>query len=226
MQTALFLDFDGVVLKNHPAHKHIAQRCSSFVNKYVPFYNPLKAVDLNKCLYTTYGHTLVGLRNININVSAQEFNTAVYDYFPYTKYFKDIKTTHAQDITNTKKLLLQCQEMNTPVYIFSNSPDEWCTTIIEFMGLSLPPSVSLICADHLKPETECYSKIEDAFNNHNFVFVDDSFINFKNIMHNTRWTKVYMSPEYQMKALRLRNDLFIVSDIKQTSDILHYIKEP
>jgi FMN phosphatase YigB (HAD superfamily) len=225
MQTALFLDFDGVVLRNHPAHKHIAQRCTSFVNKHVPFYNPLKAVDLNKCLYTTYGHTLKGLQKINSNVSAQEFNASVYGYFPYTKYFSDIKSTHAQDIKDIQKLLFQCQEINTPVYIFSNSPDEWCNTIMEFMGLSLPPSTRMLCADHLKPEIECYSKIENAFNNYKLVFVDDSFINFKNIMDSSRWIKVYMSSEFQMKALRLREDLFIISDIKQTSDILH-IKGP
>lgn len=225
MHAALFLDFDGVILRNHPAHKNIANNCINYVNRYVPFYNPLKAQELNKYLYTTYGHTLIGLQAINTPASVREFNTLVYDSFPYTKYFKDIKQTHAKDIHTIQKLLAECESNHIPVHVFSNSPDEWCHTIMHMMGLPLLQSTSTICGERLKPDLLCYGNIEKAYPGYNkYIFVDDTFINFKNIMDNPKWVKVCMTNEYQTNTISLREDFFMICDIKGASDVISHIR--
>jgi FMN phosphatase YigB (HAD superfamily) len=163
MRAALFLDFDGVILRNHPAHKSIANTCTSYVKKYVPFYNPLKAQELNRNLYTSYGHTLTGLKALKTSANIKEFNTLVYDTFPYTSFFNDIKHTHSKDIASVQKVLTFCDKHNIPVNIFSNSPDIWCYTILQLMGLPQLKTTSTICEDLLKPDVACFKNIEKQF---------------------------------------------------------------
>lgn len=225
-QKALLLDFDGVILRKHPAHNAIALRCQKYANKHLKFRNPIKLREINASLYKTYGHTVLGLRALGYDVCIREFNDQVYQSFPYDYAFRDLQETNHHEIKAVKDILNQAKKRGIKTYLFSNAPDIWCFSILNYMGLNIDRwfdgSLSSITEKHLKPETECFTLARSKLSSvEQFIFIDDSFINFKNVLEDPQWKLLLLSPEIQIDPIMVTPSLCISNEL---SDILPVLK--
>jgi FMN phosphatase YigB (HAD superfamily) len=222
MIKTLALDFDGVVFRNHRANTLVATKCQNYLahNLGRSVRNPLKIREINQHLYRSYGHTVLGMRKIGIDVDLHEFNRYVYDSIPYNTLFHDLQETHSRDISSFTQLLDHCKSNNIRVQIFSNAPDTWCFTIMHHMGIDMDKyidgSFGIITSEHLKPTTECFYRVRSCIGNDSEVtFVDDTFLNFKHTLDLENWRNVLMSPEIQIDVLDITPKLTMIHEIKQ-----------
>lgn len=209
------LDFDGVILRNHPAHNIISKRCVIYTQKCLGIKNHEVATSLNTKLYQVTGHTLIGLRKLGITTCKEQFNHFVYKNFEYDAVFHDLRNTHKHDIQQLVNFKLTCDEFGIPLYIFSNAPNEWCYNIMEIMSPDLT-CIPILNINSFKPLRRCYTEVEAKLESDHILFVDDSMVNFKNIMENTKWTKIHMG-EY---SAQIKPDLFMTNSLGELTSIL------
>lgn len=168
------LDFDGVLYKNPKAMSYVANRSSAYVHKKMKLVGaaPTHSSDtINKGLYTTYGHTVIGLRKLGYDASTEEYNEFVYDDMPYAAF---------QDPW------LESREWPNHTYVFSNAPSHYCNRITN----RKLPNIRDIIGDHitLKPQKKIYDTITRHFDDRTIIhFVDDSMVNFKHTLMNPKW---------------------------------------
>jgi FMN phosphatase YigB (HAD superfamily) len=215
MSRALLLDFDGVVLRKHHAHDVVSMRCRKYVQKFVPIRNPVKANELNRHLYRTHGHTVLGLRKIGYDVEVNEFNNQVYSSIPYTQLFNKIQSTHVEDIKSVLKVLNYCKSNDIDVHLFSNAPDVWCLQILHAMGIDVEAyfegSLSVITGTYLKPEKECYDAVKVILNKYDQIcFVDDTLVNFQHVYHDQKWTNLLMSHDVQVEPIPITEKMAMI----------------
>jgi FMN phosphatase YigB (HAD superfamily) len=177
---AILLDMDGVIFRNHSAHKQISLRCESFVKKITKVKNP---IEINRYLYQTTGHTYLGLKKLGYNVTLEEFNKYVYSDL---SILDSVNNNIA--LTNLKK---RCMELQIPIYIFSNAPSIWCQTILHQMDCNIP----ILDFPYLKPTNQTYGYIQNQIPYKQLFFVDDSFINLLPVNENNRWIKFLFCPQ-------------------------------
>ena len=85
----LLLDFDGVIFDNPAANNIIIDKVNKFVASKLEHIPQNNIKEINKNLYATYGHTLLGLdAHYNIKVSIKEFNDYIYDDDTFIKIAK------------------------------------------------------------------------------------------------------------------------------------------
>lgn len=193
----LLLDFDGVLLRNHPIYDTISHRCQTFAQRYAPIRNPIKMGQINREMYECYGHTVLGLRALGYKVSLNEFNHHVYNNIDF-KSLNDVRYTHKGDIRQVKNMLQRVKheelygdnkDNKVTIRLMSNAPDTWCETVLDMMGLDQIEKVQTLC--YLKPEQNCYEFVERQYpEERNFILVDDKMINFKGVMQRPTWNKI------------------------------------
>lgn len=201
----LLLDFDGVVLKKHPAFKVVSYRCERFVQKYYPRLNRNEIQEVNRKLYTDYGHTLIGLQKTlgtvvnndhreSRNIDIADFNKQVYCDLNYLTLFDNIQNTNKNDVENYKKTIKYCKENNINVKIFSNAPSSWCINIQYMMGVSSPIEdlYDKVTSCHIKPSAESYKLVDDCLQDQKYVFIDDKEINLLPIRNDKKWIPICM----------------------------------
>lgn len=184
-KTRVLLDFDGVVLKNHPVHRKVVQLCVEFVEKRTK--RVRKSIDasaLNRHLYTKYGHTALGLNEMGFETSKDEFNRFVYGRIDVFEHLRDVRYTHAKDVRDLERLrswiYAQEEDQRIDISFFSNAPDSWTTRISKLMVGEELPSVADRMGDRFKPQKECYAAVEDRDDSQTIVFLDDSWTNVAN----------------------------------------------
>jgi FMN phosphatase YigB (HAD superfamily) len=201
---AVLLDFDGVVLKKSPGHRIIAKRCESFVNKFVRLNDRESVENLNKHLYRTSGHTLLGLRKLGYDISIEEFNNHVYT--------PEICNKVVPSAADKAELQEFCDEYVKRVrgvgggvgfgecglYISSNAPDLWCKTILEKMDVDvdlfqMAGSSDVEC---LKPQPEYYAGVHEKIKADHYAFVDDSRINLMPLVDSSPMWSPYLYNMY------------------------------
>ena len=215
----LLLDFDGVLLRNHPIYHTVSARCQSFAQRYVPVRNPIKTAQINKEMYECYGHTVLGLRAIGYKVSVNEFNHHVYNNIDF-KSLGTVRETHKKDIRQVKEMLQRVKNDgdNVMIRLMSNAPDNWCETVLDMMGLDQIEKVQTPC--YLKPEQSCYEYVERQYpDERSFILVDDKMINFKGVMQRPTWNKVLFTgcdasdyTHYEVSNLSILNNLEHLAD--------------
>lgn len=214
MRTAHLFDFDGVLLRKHKAHNVIGNQCSRFVGKVLNIRDPVQATEVNKHLYTTYGHSYLGLRGLGYDVDLDEFNAYVYGRFDYYSHFKEVRHTHKEDVDEFLKIY-QNELVQPHACLFSNAPDKWCYTIMEMMGLPVEiKSMSDVTMNTLKPMEACYQSVETYLNQRgydHFVFYDDTMVNLKKVAHKPYWTKVLISQNVSENPTYLAHDFTVAS---------------
>ncbi len=225
MKKALLLDFDGVVFRNNPLDVVISHRCQMYSNKFVSIRNPIKLREFNTEIYNTYGHTLVGLQKLgHVKANINEFNSYVYDGL-IGGDLRSLKDTHYTDIKSFKRLLSMAQDNDIKVFMFSNAPDKWCNMVCHYMGISeneQPTSLHglLLESSVLKPSVLGYMMVERELVDFEDLFLlDDKMLNLKNIMYNSRWTKLLMSPSSQDTPIQVKNDCFMVNSLDMAIDL-------
>lgn len=213
----LLLDVDGVIL-NHPrVLEHVGRKVINLVQRTVPGnISMLDANQINRRLYSSYGHTLIGLKTIykNVSPSINEFNTKIYDKntINYLHSMKNdpeiIRKSH-----EVKAVIDKANKHNIPVYLFSNAPYEWCRSIVDISDLSDRfNDESILCSSHpifqdkyLKPEYKLYQSVQDFLNHQyhdkdiNYIFVDDSWSNIMPVIGNMQWTPIHLDNKKEYK---------------------------
>ena len=194
---AVLLDFDGVVLKKSPGHRIITQRCESFVNKFVRCNDRESVENLNKHLYRTSGHTLLGLRKLGYDISIEEFNHHVYTSDICNKVVpSEADKAELQEFCDEYVKRLHGNEEGVggetqcSLYISSNAPDIWCKTILEKMDVDVDLFQMVGSSDvqYLKPQPEYYAGVHEKIKADHYAFVDDSRINLMPLVDSQQWS--------------------------------------
>ena len=215
-QKILLLDIDGVILKDKLLLHNVRENVVDYVKKRVPIKNLdiMQARHLNKLLYSSYGHTLRGMR-IAFPNNAQEYTNEDFSKHVYTRKLLSNLLHHIDKSDEFKKLqeevqpiLNHCFERNIPVHVLSNSPIDWSLPIFGSFDIShmVISADTIFHSDHpyfnnilLKPDIDfykiVYNRLQRKYNlNNNLdiecVFVDDSQINLLPILSIAGWTPI------------------------------------
>ena len=206
---ALLLDVDGVIL-NQPRVLHkLGHKAVQFVQQHIPGKrNILQAAEINTLLYSNFGHTHRGLREV---YGKKAPDVATFNQFVYDKDLLSYLMIHDNDeILKTrgeqiKHLVEHAISLNIPCYLFSNAPDVWCNTILDMLSIStLIPSHQRLTSSHpvfqdnlLKPDASLYKNVatfveQTHRENLQLVFVDDSLTNLIPILNSPGWKPVLL----------------------------------
>jgi hypothetical protein len=194
VQQSLLLDVDGVVFRHREISGRIGKRTCDLVQRVVQC-SPSEAKTINKQLYSHYGHTYIGLKNIyKTKMTLREYNEEIYDP-RFLESLMNIKPTSVtqQAKQQTEQLLMKAMSKNMKCYFYSNAPYIW----LEFVMNYLKPNLWIhngnwIHSQHeiydedgsLKPSTQNYT-LTDYYLRHQFdwhakhevLYVDDSNVN-------------------------------------------------
>ena len=218
MKRALLLDFDGVVLRHKYSDKIVISRIEKFVSRYIKV-NPSTLSKINKDIYTSTGHTVLGLQNLGFDANIEEFNEYVYGRLNYDFLFNNIRRTHEKDIRILIGLKEYCDKNDVALNIFSNAPKIWCDGVLSQMSeelLSMNNIENIIGKNVLKPGLSVYSIIEKKLHFDKFYFVDDKFANFMPVYNSTKWIKILLEERDDV----LRKDMIFISCLSRIRDIL------
>lgn len=207
----LLLDVDGVIIQQPKVIQHVSRNIVQYFSKELdlPMHN---ALQVNKLLYSEYGHSYRGLRKVfNFDKSIHHFNTSVYtpDVLQLVKESNQDMLQHV-NYMQLKQMVLRCRCENVPVYLFTNAPFVWCKTVLSASGLDkFIPDEHIISCDHdvmlyheddgFKPAGVVYETVQHYINNVHrledslFVFIEDSFKNLVPIVGESSWLPVYLN---------------------------------
>lgn len=187
-RVAVLLDFDGVVLKKSPLLKTVIHRCNRYVQKHLGIKNPAMVEEVNRQLYESCGHTVLGLNRMGVPASVAEFNKHVYDFIELP--------TVPWDASEVEQLYKACMDMDASLHIFSNAPDGWVKPLLRAAGspvLMEIPTLSCVTNTLLKPQGPAYDAVEDIVRADRYVFVDDKLINLLPVCKRPSWSPVLFS---------------------------------
>lgn len=196
MKTLLF-DYDGVILRSYVASKTISRRCTKFVADVVGVRNLHQAEVLNRGLYTSYGHTALGLRALGYDISIKDFNKQVYKNIDYNEL--GICEADFDIPQNTK---------NEPLYIFSSAPDEWIIGTLGAIGVSrnILDKICIIRStdqELLKPDIKVFCDISSQYGGSEYILIDDSFLNISNAIQVKGWKGIWITHD----KFKVNNDI-------------------
>lgn len=190
------LDCDGVILRNHPVHTHVAQRAQAYVAKKLSI-APQLAANINRELYEATGHTLLGLQKMGVPAPLREYNEYVYSSIDYNALLHDLHITHAEDAANLAALLNTCDATDVTPIVFSNNPYNHNVEILTHLLKDYPQYRDKLCtvvntyiANHLKPEREAYDALDRLYRPSHVTFVDDKMLNLVPAMGRPHWHSV------------------------------------
>lgn len=198
----VLIDFDGVVLRNKAASSLVAKRAGLYTwhalqnrkNKYQNYsIGVSESLELCANLYKGYGHTLLGLKDLNISSSLKEYNDYVYSSINYDNLI--IHNNHMHDVYQLTNF---CNAIDVPILMFSNSPKLWIENMMacnrDLLDTLIDVRDTLHIQDDdatfLKPNKDIYDLISKVFYNYELIFVDDSACNIKAPLKNKQWKNV------------------------------------
>ncbi len=209
----LLLDVDGVILH----HKYVLNKVSNNIVQYCAKELDLptqEALQMNKLLYTEYGHSYRGLRKVfHYHKPIHHFNTVVYNRDVVQDVLDTANQKDTQQYTqyiHMQQMILKCLNEGVPVYLFTNAPLLWCKAVLSASGLDkfIPDENVLSCdhdvmlsydADGFKPVYPVYETVEryvqyrERLNDPIFMFVEDSFKNLIPVIGDASWFPIYLS---------------------------------
>lgn len=201
------IDFDGVVLRNHSVHAHVAGRCAAYVGRKLRL-DAERAAARNKELYETHGHTLLGLQKAGVSASLKDFNEFVYSDIDYAHELEGLASTHARDIDGLDALLQACEERMMEPFVFSNAPAFYVDAILQHMArhardssrINRLTSVDTVTKDLLKPDPGAYAAVNRALGPASFLFLDDRLQNILPTLVRANWTGVLVTERVPMSS--------------------------
>lgn len=208
---AVLLDFDGVIFQNKKALDRVQDRIVEYVqqNVYNGYMNKEDAIRVNRDLYTTYGHTHLGMKKLFL----PESRISCFNKFVYDQDFLSSLQSEFMDDELIRKNVKEFEEWVTnfyraygiPVYIFTNSPREWCYTWLKYRYIE--GFRDIFSSDHvvfdsglyslLKPDPSTYKRLEYYFKKkfdnepYELIFVDDSLTNLIPVAGNALWHPIW-----------------------------------
>lgn len=230
---ALLLDVDGVVLHQPRVMHRLGHKVIQFVQKHIPGKKDiLQAAEVNTLLYSNFGHTHRGMREL---YGKQAPSLTQFNQFVYDNDLLSYLTIHEQDELLKKRrdqlrsLVETALSKNIPCYLFSNAPDIWCNTVLDMMSMStFFPSPNRLTSSHpvfqeklLKPDKTLYQNVATFIEQTHrdaameLVFVDDSLVNLAPILHSSGWTPVLLKETGVPLLSDKLNHVQKLDDVKQ-----------
>ncbi|QOI90246.1 hypothetical protein QKU58_gp085 [Pyramimonas orientalis virus] len=191
--STILLDFDGVVINNANISKYITHQSNVFIQKkYNKTYD--KAKVLNKKMYTTHGHTAIGLDVKNPAQHVLDYNEFIFQNMDYT-LIHNLLTK--EDVTNLNYLVDYPETFG----LLTNAPISWCENICMLANVDM---YSIFEHDQcfgsdtglIKPQKAIFDYVESNIDNKKKLhFIDDNKMNFKELCNNERWISHWMNNE-------------------------------
>lgn len=181
---SLILDIDGVLVRDKPLLNHVQTNCVKYIKNKIPTCKDPH--NLNRLLFTTYGHTARGLQKM-CSVDTSDFNEFVYDKQVITRLWEVLSGTEFQQEAAE---IHQLTNTGWKVSLFTNSPIEWAGQVAK----AISDEVYINCPDSklfspLKPEIEAY----DFPKHHVHIFVDDQVRNLQPALKLANWHPIHFN---------------------------------
>ena len=182
---SVLFDFDGVLFNHKEGLNLIADRASSFVNELVKA-GPSQVKEINKRLYTGYGHTLIGLKEeYGLDIDLHTFNEYIYDPFTINSIYGMERTKEMRVKASEARLALSvAHDLGLNTYIFTNAPKLWINLGLDMLYMShLFTNDRVISAEDyttVKPQRQIYLDVSRKLEGHQITFVDDNLLNVSN----------------------------------------------
>ena len=226
----VLVDFDGVVLRNPQASKYISNKANAYVARTCKLAPNCKSLEsLNKELYGSYGHTVIGLNKHGINASLKDFNKFMYD--DVSKYRHIVMSSEEKEAWLA--FMEAMDEMDLDVRFFSNASAKW---INHFMGDLVDTQTFELqhifesykneprYDEMLKPERSIYDLVMHKYPQRIYYMLDDKLHNFQAISHDPRWVKIWMNgcnESSWMVQRKLTASFFALDKLKDASELIH-----
>jgi methionine salvage enolase-phosphatase E1 len=213
LKHVVLVDFDGVILRNKKPQEYIQKNIHMYMRK-VTNISCEKTLQLyNKELYSSYGHTLLGLREHGYDVTLRDFNSFVYD-----------KGIDAFELTNDERqefntFTSKMNDMGVNVQVFSNAHHRWLSNFIKNSNtLDIRKNVdgyfdTSYFNKLLKPNMYVYDIVNNMYPKHKKIFLDDKLINFRYTISQKDWINIWVNDSQyipfqnkNMKAAKGLND--------------------
>ena len=238
----VLVDLDGVLVRPHPIHNRIANRCTRFVTKFIPgIRDPHKIAELNRVLYTTYGHTVLGMHHClkcgtaaaagtagTVGTAGTAGTVGTAEYADLLRGFNEFVYGMLDDGPTDAMLRnmdsREAREFLSAVpdaRVFTNAPTEWVRAVSSITGLDLNPADA---GGFLKPDPRAYAAVTSADKGGEVILIDDAMINMLPVMADARWIKVLFCAEPQDAPVRLRHDFYTVSNLQQAAGIVACVR--
>lgn len=204
MPPVIFVDFDGVILRNNAASSYVKNRVETLISHVTPLKNREHIQAFNRELYTGHGHTVLGLRRCGFNVTLAEFNNYLYRD---TKAYQHL-ALEDHEKCEWNRFYQNVTEQGYKVRLFSNSAREW---MYHFIGRDADDDIfeyhdfidslkgEYIYSDMLKPGRNMYDMAMYIYPKTQYFFLDDKICNFEYIYNDIRWNKFWMNPHHTVK---------------------------
>lgn len=208
----LLLDVDGVVLHQPRLLNYVSRKIVSYVREVSPYHLSFEqAKDLNEVLYKSFGHTQRGLQKIYGQQcpTLPVFQNKIYDQstIHHLWSYRNDPTIQQRGYA-VLELLDEAAKKGVPVYLFSNSPIQWCQCIADMLYLDIP-SDHILCTSHpvfqdnlLKPDVKLYENVATFLQQSHrdkgitqYVFVDDSWINLAPVIGGSAWYPICLAED-------------------------------
>jgi hypothetical protein len=215
----VLVDFDGVVLKNTKASKYVGARVSEYMKKVTGVRDSQLIDILNKELYTSHGHTLLGLKKHNF--TSPQVNYKCFNKFLYgdrTSYM-DLHLTE-EEKANWNKFTWEMKENNVKVRLFSNAGTEWMTHFIGYDEELFQLHEWATHYQFLKPHKEIYDLITTMYPYSTYHFIDDKVANFQYTQSNPNWYNLWMYNHPISFPVKLHDNFHCVSSLNDASYLI------
>jgi hypothetical protein len=192
------VDFDGVVLKNRKALSFVNNKAERYVAKHLDIKDKLAIARMNKELYTTYGHTVLGLHAMGCSTVSKK----CFDQFVYSDLDPSLALTE-EEVKNWDTFYNIMKGEGYHISIFSSAPYTWCDHFLdkdkyEFNYvkdiLSMRP---IECdEDFIKPNRRIFDMLHYHLRNvENITYFEDKMLNFRHVMNYAKWCNVWVAED-------------------------------
>lgn len=212
-RTALLLDFDGVIIRNHRVQRYVGNTCTRYLAREAGIRFP-EAARINRIKYPKYGHSSYILSyDYKVPCSIAAFNVGVYKHLIDPSVVQRLLTP--EDRTYALSLLNMLRKhgwMPDSTFIFTNAMDSWCLDVLNLLNLDLKAFtnhgiLSSNALGALKPTPHAYKEAEFLVssllpNADHFVFVDDHEGNLVIPKSSkTKWYGIHYPANMQLEQL-------------------------
>jgi hypothetical protein len=213
------VDFDGVVLRNPQTTQYIHKKVTTYVSKKAAVPMSL-AHELNHELYSSYGHTYLGLKAHKLCHSLKEFNDFVYGNPEEYEHFK-LCTGEWDGFCKAMK------DAGVAVKLFSNADRRWLTNFIPY-----DPNVysfqdykdSMPELELLKPHRDIYDFVHYHMPKCKYVLIDDKICNFTRRLIDPRWHNIWISTHHPHQIHMTENQT-IAPGLKEAADVIFDLRK-
>jgi FMN phosphatase YigB (HAD superfamily) len=220
MTRAILFDLDGVLLRNRAVARLTEEQVTRFVQRRLRTPTLLEAQNINRVMYTGFGHTLIGLQKVyGVRDSVQEFNHAIYT----PEFFQAVSGALVRDaetracIRDARAALRHCRDRGVEPFVFTNAPSIWANHALRVLGAcNLVNENNQFTSDHmvstegqlLKPDPRLYERVRAVLCERGFgartAFVDDSLTNLKPLIGDRSWDLFWLSASGYVDGSNLR----------------------